>query len=179
MKPRLLSQNLSNRRVIKVHVPSRPHPLPTLLTLLYQSRVAERSGWRLWICGPPTQGWVSIFIASFGGDRQHGAGDGGQNGGTGGKSYFYMVLWTPEGIAVSPFFGEIAKARFDGRNGLKRIVGRGGGERRGNQKSEGRAWNYRYILLRMLHLLVVSINKFRTSLSLLHVKRFDLDTVCK
>lgn len=35
------------------------------------------------------------------------------------------------------FIEEIAEARFDAKNGLKRLVGRGGGKRRGNQKSEG------------------------------------------
>lgn len=66
-----------------------PPPFP--LTLPYRSRVVEQSEWRLCICGPPTQGWVSIFRASFGGDRQHGAGDGGQNVGTDGKLRFFMA----------------------------------------------------------------------------------------
>lgn len=65
-------------------------PPPFLLTLPYQSCVFERSAWRLWICGPPTQGWVTIFTASFGGDRQHGTGDGGQNVGTDGKMRFCL-----------------------------------------------------------------------------------------
>lgn len=61
------------------------------MTLPYQSCVLKRNVWRLRICGPPTQGWVSIFIASFGGDRQHGTGDGGQNAGADGKTRCFMA----------------------------------------------------------------------------------------
>lgn len=39
-------------------------------------------------------------------------------------------------VSMSYFEGN-AEARFDGRNELKRLVGRGGGERRADQQSEG------------------------------------------
>lgn len=58
-----------------------------------------------------------------------------------------------------------AEARFDGRNGLKRLVGRGGGERRGDQKSEGGPEIIDTILLRMLRILFGLRNKTFTSAS--------------
>lgn len=37
----------------------------------------------------------------FGGDRQHGAGDGGQNVGVDGRMYFFMVSWSSEVIVIT------------------------------------------------------------------------------
>lgn len=84
----------------------RYYPPPTLLTLPYQSCVVDQSEWRLCISGPPTQGWVSIFRASFGGDRQHGAGDGGQNARDDGKNCFDMSSWTTEVFRITLISGE-------------------------------------------------------------------------
>lgn len=107
-----------------------PPPFP--LTLPYQSCVVERSEWRLCICGPPTQGWVSIFRASFGGDRQHGAGDGGQNVGTDGKTRFLKAS-CPSAVNITTLVAAVnAEVWFDGRNWVKRLVRKGGGERRGD-----------------------------------------------
>lgn len=56
-----------------------------------------------------------------------------------------MATRTPQSVRYHSETGRGADARFDGRNGLKRLVGRGGGgggERReegraGDQKTEG------------------------------------------
>lgn len=131
MKTRPFWQNPSNQRVFSLH--GRSHPPPTLLTLPYQSCVVERSEWRFCICGPPTQGWVSIFRASFGGDRQHGAGDGGQNVGTDGKIGFVMASWTSEVFGISPVLGEAPRLDSTAGMGWSGLSGeveeKGGGTR--------------------------------------------------
>lgn len=157
-------QNPSNQCGFSLY--GRYHPPPFPLTLPYQSCVVERSEWRLCICGPPTQGWVSIFRASFGGDRQHGAGDGGQNVGTDGKMYFFMASWTPEVMSIAPILREAPRVDSTagmGWSGLSGEVEEKGG---GGPEIRGRAWNYRYILPRMACIVVVGlINKSYMSTS--------------
>lgn len=52
------------------------------------------------------------------------------------NSFFYDIL-SIRSVQYNSYIVGSAEARLDGRNGLKRLVGRGGGERRGDQKSEG------------------------------------------
>lgn len=126
-----LWQNPSNLSAPSYH--GRSHPPPTLLTLPYQSCVVERSEWRLCICGPPTQGWVSIFRASFGGDRQHGAGDGGQNVGTDGKIPFTLASWTSKVFSIIPLSREAPTLDSTAGTGWSGLSGeveeKGGGTR--------------------------------------------------
>ena len=56
-----------------------------------------------------------------GGDRQHGAGDGGQNVGAYGKNRFVMASWTSEVFSIALISGVRAETRLDGRNELKRL----------------------------------------------------------
>lgn len=107
------------------------------MTLPYQSCVLKRNVWRLRICGPPTQGWVSIFIASFGGDRQHGTGDGGQNVGADGKTRRFAASLSFIVTGVTHISQKRRGFRSTAGTGWSGLLGEVEEKGGGHQKSEG------------------------------------------